>query len=263
MSTLLQLTRYALVSNARSRWIAGYALFFLCATEGLLRFGSDTSKAVVSLLNITLLIIPLVSIVIGTTTVYNNRDFTELLLSQPIPRQTLFAAQYFGLTLPLCLSYLLGTGFPLLTRAFSDAGHLSVTLMLLGSGAVLTLIFSGFALVLATRFDDKAFGLGAALLLWLAAAILYDGLLLAGIWIFREYPLELPVLAMSMLNPIDLARTLVMLQFDVAALMGYTGAVFEKFFGTTFGVISATTALLWWCVLPIILGMRLFAAKDF
>ena len=66
-------------SAARSRWMPSLYGVLLPCNEGLMRFGGDTS-AVASLLNVVLLLIPLVSIVIGTMTVYNNRDFTELLL---------------------------------------------------------------------------------------------------------------------------------------------------------------------------------------
>ncbi|MBL7992548.1 MAG: ABC transporter permease subunit [Candidatus Kapabacteria bacterium] len=265
MKTIIKLTRYGIISAARSRWILGYTAFFFLASEGLMRFGGDTSKAVASLLNVVLLLIPLVSIVIGTMTVYNNRDFTELLLSQPLRRGSLFAGQYLGLALPLTAAYLLGVGVPLLARIGSadSVTNTGLVLMLLASGTALTLIFTALALVVATRYDDRAFGLGAALLLWLLAAALYDGIMLAVIWTFRDYPLEMPVLAMSILNPIDLARTLVMLKFDVAALMGYTGAVFEKFFGTALGMSAAASALLFWILAPFGLGMKIFAKKDF
>jgi Cu-processing system permease protein len=264
MKTTLKLTRYGIMSLARSRWILGYAAFFFLASEGLMRFGGDSGRTVASLLNVVLLLIPLVSIVIGTMTVYNNRDFTELLLSQPIERGSLFAGQFLGLALPLCAAYLLGVGVPLLVRLDgSSAANTGVVVILLAAGVALTLIFTALALVVATRFDDRAFGLGAALLLWLTVAALYDGIILAVIWLFRDYPLEIPVLAMSIFNPIDLARTLVMLRFDVAALMGYTGAVFEQFFGTAFGMAVAASALLFWLAAPFGLGMRIFAKKDF
>jgi Cu-processing system permease protein len=263
MNTAIKLTRYGIVSSARSLWIMGYAAFFLLASEGLMRFGGDSAKAVASLLNVVLLLIPLVSVVIGTMTVYNNRDYTELLLSQPIRRNHLFVGQYFGLALPLSAAYLFGVGVPLSARLVQSPDQAGVVVMLLATGTALTLIFTALAFVVATRFDDRAFGLGAALLLWLTAAALYDGLMLAVIWQFREYPLEIPVLAMSIFNPIDLARTLVMLKFDVAALMGYTGAVFEKFFGTASGMTVAASALLFWLGAPFFAGLRMFSRKDF
>jgi Cu-processing system permease protein len=263
MNTIFKLTGYGVLNSARSLWILGYGAFFLLASEGLMRFGGDSAKAVASLLNVVLLLIPLVSIVIGTMTVYNNRDYTELLLSQPIRRNHLFVGQYLGLALPLCGAYLLGVGLPLAARLFESPEETGVVVMLLATGTALTLIFTALAFVVAVRIDDRAFGLGAALLLWLTAAALYDGIMLAVIWQFRDYPLEIPVLAMSVFNPIDLARTLVMLKFDVAALMGYTGAVFEKFFGTAFGMTVAASALLFWLLTPFLAGMRMFARKDF
>ena len=49
----------------RSRWIAVYTLFFLLATEGLLRFSGDGAKAVLSLSSATLIVVPLVLLVAG------------------------------------------------------------------------------------------------------------------------------------------------------------------------------------------------------
>jgi Cu-processing system permease protein len=264
MNTIVKLARYGIIAAARSRWILGYTAFFFLATEGLMRFGGDSGRTVVSLLNIVLLLIPLVSIVIGTMTVYNNRDFTELLLSQPIQRGSLFAGQFLGLALPLAAAFLLGVGLPLLARvSVGGEANIGLVLMLLGSGTALTLIFTAFALLIANVVEDRAFGLGAALLLWLMTAALYDGIMLAVIWAFRDYPLEIPVLAMSIANPIDLARILVMLKFDVAALMGYTGAVFEKFFGTVLGISLAASALVFWLCLPFWAGKIVFDKKDF
>ncbi len=263
MNTTVKLAWYGIIAAARSRWILGYTAFFFLATEGLMRFGGDSGRTVVSLLNIVLLLIPLVSIVIGTMTVYNNRDFTELLLSQPIQRGSLFVGQFLGLALPLVAAFLLGVGLPLLARAGDGEANIGLILMLLGSGTALTLIFTAFALLIANVVEDRAFGLGAALLLWLMTAALYDGIMLAVIWAFRDYPLEIPVLAMSIANPIDLARILVMLKFDVAALMGYTGAVFEKFFGTALGITLAASALVFWLCLPFWSGKVVFDKKDF
>lgn len=39
------------------------------------------------------------------------------------------------------------------------------------------------------------------------------------------------MIVLSALNPIDLGRILVLLKMDVAALLGYTGAVFRQFLG--------------------------------
>jgi Cu-processing system permease protein len=93
--------------------------------------------------------------------------------------------------------------------------------------------------------------------------VLYDGLILLVVTLFAEYPLERPLIGLTLLNPVDLGRVLLLLRFDVAALMGYTGAVFERFFGTGWGTIVAVGALVLWTVLPYILSLRRFRTKDF
>jgi Cu-processing system permease protein len=64
-------------------------------------------------------------------------------------------------------------------------------------------------------------------------------------------------------NPMDLARVALLLQFDVAALLGYTGAVMQKFFGRAIGVTVTSLALAVWVFAPLFAGMRAFQKKDF
>jgi len=66
-----------------------------------------------------------------------------------------------------------------------------------------------------------------------------------------------------MLNPIDLARILILLKLDVSALMGFTGAVFRKFLGTGLGMSIAFGVLLLWVVLPVLSIRRVAGKKDF
>jgi Cu-processing system permease protein len=80
---------------------------------------------------------------------------------------------------------------------------------------------------------------------------------------FHDCPLEKPLLLLTLANPVDLGRILMLLTFDAAALMGYTGAVFTRFFGTPLGIGAATLALLAWTIVPMLLGLRGFQRKDF
>ncbi|MDZ7682775.1 MAG: hypothetical protein U5J63_13940 [Fodinibius sp.] len=106
-------------------------------------------------------------------------------------------------------------------------------------------------------------GLGFALVGWLFLAVIYDGLVLLAIFLLGDYPIEEPMLAMAMLNPIDLARITVLLEFDIQALMGYTGAVFNRFFGSMMGISVAAGCLMIWLGVPLWRSVRLFDKKDF
>ena len=83
-------------------------------------------------------------------------------------------------------------------------------LVLLATGLALSLVFTGMAFVIALGFQDRAAGLAAAILAWLSATVLYDGLVLMAVVLLREYPLERPLVAGMLLNPVDLARVLLL-----------------------------------------------------
>jgi Cu-processing system permease protein len=135
--------------------------------------------------------------------------------------------------------------------------------LLLATGILLTLVFTALAFLVSVVVADRARGLGVAILLWLALTVLYDAVLVLVTTSLAEYPLELPLLGLTLLNPVDLGRVLLLLRLDVAALMGYTGAVFERFFGSGLGTALTGGALLVWIAAPLLLGMRRFAARDF
>ena len=86
-----QIARPQVRNVARSKWLPCYAAFFLLATEGLLRFTGGDEKTLLSLSNVVLFVVPLVTIVFGIIYLYNSREFIELLLAQPLKRRTVFA----------------------------------------------------------------------------------------------------------------------------------------------------------------------------
>src|SRR6476620_5531402 len=104
----------------RSKWLVFYFVFFLLATEGMIRFTGGDAKALLSMSNIVLFIVPFVTLVYGTVYVYGSREFIELLLAQPIKRSTLFAGLYLGLTLPLMAALVAGMSLPFIFHGFAD-----------------------------------------------------------------------------------------------------------------------------------------------
>lgn len=263
MSTAFKVMKYELRDVVRSRWLAAYTLFFLVVTDGLIRFSSNGANAQVGLLNIVLTVTPLVSIVFGVMHVYNAREFTELLLAQPVGRRQLLAGLYLGVAVPLTLGCVVGIGVPFFLRGFDGPMQRQSFITLLGVGIALTVSFTGLAFVLALRLDDRAKGLAAAIAIWLVTTVVYDGLVLVAGSMFADYSLEKPLIGLMLLNPVDLGRVLMLLQLDVSALLGYTGASMKAFFGTAGGVILIIGVLLLWAVAPALAALRAFRRKDF
>lgn len=247
----------------RKRWVIAYAIVLTVAGDLLLRLAGSGPSALVSLLNVVLLLIPLIALILGAASLYGAREFTELLLAQPIPRRALFVGLYLGLTVPLAAATALGLTLPFVIERALDATTLPMLAMLVAVSVLLVCVFTALAFLVTVSVHDRARGLGLAILVWLGLGVLYDGLVLAVATAFRDWPIERGMLVAMALNPIDLARTILLLRLDVAALMGYTGAVFRAAFGTTGGATLAMLALGLWVVVPWWFGARAFDRKDY
>ena len=252
-----RIVKYVFYDLLRTRFILLYTILLLLSTLVLFQFDSDPGKIVLSLLNIVLMVVPLVSIVFTTIHFFNSYEFIELMLAQPVNRVVIFLSEYIALALSLCLAYLIGVGVPIVLYGGSTAG-----LTLLFSGLMLTMVFVSLAFLASVLTRDKAKAIGLALLFWFYFSLIYDGLLLWIVFSFSDYPLEKLTLGLVALNPVDLARIIMLLKLDISALMGYTGAFYKNFFGSSWGMFFSSSVLLIWIACPLGLATRIFARKD-
>ncbi len=262
-SAALRIARAQMRDVVRGRWFLAYLTFVVLLTDGLSRFGGGGSRALLSIMDVLLFVVPLVTIVFATMYFYQAREFTELLLAQPVRRRAVFSGLYLGLITPLAGVWVLGVGIPLLLRGTAGGAERLTLAALLLVGVALTLVFGALGLLIAVRTEDRLRGLGVALGLWLLTAVVYDGLVLLLVSTLADYPLERPMLGFMMANPVDLGRVLLLLRFDMSALLGYTGAVFQQFFGGVRGTGIGTAGLLLWICAPLLLAARAFDRKDF
>lgn len=263
MKQTLQIARMSLRDVSRNMWLLSYTAFFSLLALALFQFQSNGMKVVISLTSVCLVLIPLISVLFGTLHFYNLREFIELMLTQPIKRSTVYLGMYLGLAVAMVGGFLIGVGMPFLIFGLNNVEHLYPFLILVLLGSMLTLIFIAISFFIGALIDDKGKGVTVAISSWLLMALLYDGLILLVATMFSDYPLEKPLLVLSMANPIDLSRVVLLVQSDLSALMGVTGATFNRFFGTSAGAWIACLSLFIWLVAPLSLGNAYFERKDF
>lgn len=254
---MIKIVKYVMADILRNKIIIAYTIFLLVIGMSVFNLEDNTTKGLLSLLNIVLIVVPLVCIIFSTIYVYNSAEFVELLVSQPLERKHIWLSLFCGIALALVLAFFIGIGLPVLLYSFSATG-----IILVAVGLMLTVIFVAIAMLAAVKTRDKAKGIGIAVLLWLYFSLLFDGLVLFILFQFADYPLENFMLFLSTLNPVDIGRIFILLKMDVSALMGYTGAIFQNFFGTLPGMITATIVMLLWMVLPLYFSLRIFNRKD-
>ncbi|HLG39528.1 MAG TPA: hypothetical protein VI461_07660 [Chitinophagaceae bacterium] len=252
-----KIIKYVFTDILRNKIVLGYTIFLLLISLSVFNLEDNSSKGLLSLLNIILIIVPLVSIIFSTIYIYNSAEFVELLVSQPLRRKHIWGSLFTGLAGSLSLSFLIGAGLPILIYAPTDIG-----LVMTGMGLLLTIIFVAIAMLAAVITRDKAKGIGISIFLWLFFSLLFDGLILFILFQFQDYPLEKFMIIASACNPIDLSRILILLKMDISALMGFTGAVFRNFFGSQSGFIIAIAILLSWVTVTFWLSLRKFNRKD-
>ena len=254
---MTRVIKYVFYDILRTRFILLYTMLLLVSTFALFQLDSDSGRVVMSLLNIVLMVVPLVSIVFTTIHFYNSYEFIELMLAQPINRKVIFISEYLAVTSSLCMAFAVGIGLPIVIYGISSSG-----LALLFNGLVLTMVFVSLAFLSSVLTRDKAKAIGIALLFWFYFSLIYDAFLLWFIYAFNDYPLEKLTLTLIALNPVDLARVIMLLQLDISALMGYTGAFYKEFFGSSLGMLFSTFVLFLWVVVPFLISLRIFSKKD-
>jgi Cu-processing system permease protein len=252
-----KIIKYVIIDILRNKIMLAYTAFLLLISLSIFNLEDNSAKGLLSLLNIILIVVPLVSILFAAIYVYNSAEFLELLVSQPLKRKTIWLSTFCGVASSLALAFFVGAGLPILLYEATPTGF-----MMLGTGLLLSIIFVAIAMLATVKIRDKAKGIGVTILLWLYFSLLFDGLVMFLLFQFADYPLEKAMVGVSVLNPIDLSRILILLKMDVSALMGYTGAVFKDFFGTQTGLIVSFFVLVLWIAMPLWLSVRKFNRKD-
>ncbi len=253
----MKLVKYILFDLVRSRFVLFYFLLLLLFTGTFVLLQDDVSKVQLSLLNIIILVIPLVSVIFATIHWYNSSEFIEVLLAQPISRKRIFISEFIALSLAVGGAFLLATGIPLLIF-YPD----TVSLLLMIGGFFLTIIFIALAFWSAVFTRDKAKGIGLSLVFWLYFSLIYDGLILMIMFNFSDYPIDKIVVALLSLNPVDVARVMILMKMEMSAMLGYSGAVFTDFLGSNVGMIYSVVLLLIWSIIPFLWALRKFSKKD-
>ncbi len=252
-----KIIKYVIIDILRNKIMIAYTVFLLVLSFSIFSLEDNSAKGLLGLLNIILIIVPLVSIIFSTIYVYNSAEFIELLVSQPLKRKTIWMSLFTGLSSSMVLAFLIGTGIPVLIYQPDITGFMMIII-----GVLLSVIFVAIAMLATVKTRDKAKGIGIAILLWLYFSLLFDGFVLFLVFQFSDYPVEKLMVTVSMFNPLDLARIMILLKMDVSALMGYTGAVFKDFFGTEIGMGLSFTVLLLWTIVPVWFSIRKFNTKD-
>ena len=252
-----KIARFILFDILKNKIVIFYTILLFIISWSVLGLENNYTKATLSLLNVVLLVVPLVSIIFSTIYVYNSSQFIELLLSQPVSRIKVWFNIFLGLSTALVFAFLIGCGIPILLYSSIETGFSLIII-----GVLLSIIFTSFAMLSAISSRDRAKGIGISIFIWLFFSIIYDGILLILMFQFADYPIEGIMATLAGLNPVGLSRIFVLLQLNISAMLGYSGAIFQQVFGSGGGMGISMLILLIWAIVPFVLSLIQFNKKD-
>src|SRR5690606_37136383 len=167
---MMRILKYVALDILKNKIVLGYMVMLALFSWSAFALEDNAAKGSLTVLNIMLLTVPLMSVLFSTIYVYNSSEFIELLVSHHIERGKIWKALFTGLSLSMVAAYVLGAGIPLLIFA-----ERSVAFIMIAAGSLLSVIFVSVAFLSSILTRDKAKGIGVAVMLWLYFALLFDG----------------------------------------------------------------------------------------
>ena len=81
-----KLFKYVFIDIVKNKIVLFYTLALLIISLSIFNISETSEKAIISLLNIELIVLPLICGVFSTIYFYNSSEFIEVLVAQPILR---------------------------------------------------------------------------------------------------------------------------------------------------------------------------------
>ena len=250
--------RLEIAEALRSRWFAFYALVFFLLVGLLLVFGltesrvlgfTGLSRTLVTYIQLTMAIVPIFILISTVRSLAGDREagVFEYVLGLPVGIGAWYAGRFFGRYLlaaaPVVLALLAAVVYGVVRGVKVPWVELGFDI-----GLLLVMIFAfvglGFLISAFTRSVDTAQTL--AFIVWLVMVLALD-LVLLGALIRGRMAIE-GVVAVAMLNPLQVFRTGSMLLFDPQlVLLGPTAF-------TVFDIFGRTGFMIWSFLYPLALG---------
>lgn len=272
MNGCLTVARESLRRVAAARAILLFAVLFAAMAVGLSYFGLAGQRAAgfqgfarltASLLNLTVYVVPLMALMVGTTEVAGRLHQLSVVLAQPVGRTAVLVGSYLGVASALAASLAIGLGAAgLLVALQAGSSSFGGFAVLVSTALALLLAFLALAYLLGVVFLDRLRAMGAAIVLWFLTVVGYDLGVIGLSSLLSGVALKSVLLPAILLNPVDLGRVVVTLAGGRGALFGPAGATLVDVFGRPAGAAVAVAAMTLHALVPLVAAVLVFKRRD-
>lgn len=254
---------YEFFESIRNKWlIINSGLFFIFCWILFYLDSSEGNRAIVSILNLELLMIPLFSLIFGSLSFISSIPFLDVTLSRPLGRPRVFWGKWIGGSLSLSISFSIGLVFAAIFFTQMTMASIVPLLLLFFLGIILSSSFLSIAYLLSVYLKTRELVLVVSLLIWFTLYVLYDLFVLGfSVW-FGDYPLEIPLAILIFLNPIDMARVTILMSLDIGNLMGVSAVVLQNLLSGFWRVVFLFLGFILWTLVPAYIAYRRFLKTE-
>lgn len=272
-SAVLQIAHQEFALHRRNRWVVSFAILFASLSLAVAYFGMITSgytgfqdfvRTSASLINLGGFLLPLFALLLGVFSFLTDREYLEILATQPVSRRGILLGKYLGLLISVLAAAALGFGLPgvVIATAIGVEGA-GTYLVVVFFSCLLAVVFTGLSVLIALLAGRRPVALGVAVGVWIVFELVY-GLLMLATTLYLPPAIAKNVLLVGLGgNPIDVVRVLCLLEVGGPHLFGPAGATLVKLTGSSAVTMVIGLALIGiWIVTPVLLSIRVFQRQD-
>ena len=227
---IFHITRQQLTLILRSKWLISFGMLFVLLAFSVTYFSQTGSsgfegfnRMTASLLNLNLLMIPLISLLMGSLFLAGEKEDSGLLLllTYPISSRSVLIGKYFGLLVSIGTVLTIGYGVSLISMYLVNSNiSLLVILKFYVLSFLLAAIFVSIAMLIGIRAKSRFQALGTSLIVW-SIAVLFFEFVIMGISSLLSSKAILMLLSISIfINPVEIVRVWSILALDGSSVFG-------------------------------------------
>jgi Cu-processing system permease protein len=260
------------LQTIRNRWLQGFVLAYLILSLTIGANAHFESHALdvatlhridISLLNLSLFLVPLISLIVSSQNIVTEAQegFLELLSVYPVSSYVLMFGKYLGIVCALAAGILIGFGTTAVALAFFTTSLALVSFFgILAANIAVSGAFVGIGLAISSYSKTRGGALTTAILAWLASVLLYDLVVMQVIVSLQGYISQLAFNILIALNPIDISRLLLTHWLGLSVEFGTSTGSLETVVAPhlTFMLIAAIV----WMAVPLFICRRKNTANS-
>ncbi len=251
------------LQTIRNRWLAGFVIAYLVLSASIGFTAHWQSQALdmatlhridISLMNLSLFLVPLIALIVSSQNIVTEAQdgFLELLAVYPVKWRTIVAGKYFGIVGALSVGILIGFGIAGLALAFFTTSLALLSFIwLLVINVIVGGAFVGIGLVISTHCRSRGGALTTAILIWLAAVLLYDLVIMQVIVSLQGDVSQFIFNVLVVANPVDLARLLITHWLHIGVEFGTNSGMLGAVIAPPLSIMI--TGAIVWMVVPVLL----------